>query len=120
MTSTVETMGARERSEDQMEQLFGDGWPEFIAADQVVEEYIGTVRQLFADLELVLLDGDDVPVAAGWAVPLRWDGDPANFPVDTSTLSSGPERSRGRSDPGHSGCHGGPGAPWPARPGSGW
>lgn len=80
MTWTVETMGARERPDDQIEQLFGDGWPEFITADQVVKEYIGTVRQLFADLELVLLDGDDVPVAAGWAVPLRWDGDPANLP----------------------------------------
>lgn len=82
MTSTVETMGARERPENQMEQLFGDGWPEFITADQVVKEYIGTVRELFADLELVLLDGDDVPVAAGWAVPLRWDGGPEFITAD--------------------------------------
>ncbi|MEV4467804.1 hypothetical protein AB0J51_29785, partial [Micromonospora echinofusca] len=29
-----------------------------------------------ADLELVLLDGDDELLAAGWGVPIRWDGDP--------------------------------------------
>ena len=80
MTSTVETMGARDRSADQLEDLFGDGWPAFITADEVVKEHIGTVRRLFADLELVLLDADDVPVAAGWAVPLRWDGEPAHLP----------------------------------------
>lgn len=80
MTLTVETMGARKRPEDQMDQLFGDGWPAFITADQVVKEHIGTVRQLFSDLELVLLDGDDVPVAAGRAVPLRWDGHRAHLP----------------------------------------
>lgn len=80
MTLTVETMGARARSEAQMDELFGDGWPSFITADQVVKEHIGTVRRLFADLELVLLDGEDVPVAAGWAVPLQWDGEPEHLP----------------------------------------
>jgi GNAT superfamily N-acetyltransferase len=63
-----------------MNQLFGDGWPAFITADQTVKQYIGTVRRLFANLEIVLLDADDVPVAAGWAVPLRWDGEPAHLP----------------------------------------
>ena len=63
-----------------MEELFGDGWPAFITADQTVKQYIGTVRRLFADLEIVLLDADDVPVAAGWAVPLPWDGQPAHLP----------------------------------------
>lgn len=87
MTTTVETMGARERPDDQMDQLFGDGWPAFITADQVVKEYIGTVRDLFADLELVLLDVDDIPVAAGWAVPFCWGGDPRNLPSGyTDTL----------------------------------
>lgn len=80
MSSTVETMGARDRSDDEIDELFGDGWPSFITADQVVKKHIGTVRQLFADLELVLLDADGVPVAAGWAVPLRWDGEPGHLP----------------------------------------
>ncbi len=63
-----------------MDQLFGDGWPNFITADQLVKRYIGAVRELFADLELVLLDPSDVLVAAGWAVPIQWDGDPAHLP----------------------------------------
>ncbi len=80
MTLTVETMGARDRLDEQIEQLFGDGWPEFITADREAKQHIGTVRQLFADLELVVLDTHGVPVAAGWAVPLRWDDDPAHLP----------------------------------------
>ena len=63
-----------------MDRLFGDGWPAFSTADQVVKRYIDQVRRLFADLELVLLDADDVLVAAGWAVPIRWDGGPAHLP----------------------------------------
>jgi GNAT superfamily N-acetyltransferase len=80
MTLSVEIMTARARPDDQIEQLFGDGWPAFITADHVVTQHIGKVRRLFADLEIVLLDEGDVPVAAGWAVPLRWDGDPAHLP----------------------------------------
>lgn len=80
MSSTVEPLHARPRPDAQMEQLFGDGWPAFITADRVVTQHIGRVRALFADLELVLLDADDVLVAAGWAVPLRWDGDPRHLP----------------------------------------
>ena len=63
-----------------MAALFADGWPEWITADREVPRYIGRVRDVFADLELVVLDGD-VPVAAGWAVPLRWDGEPAALPT---------------------------------------
>jgi len=32
------------------------------------------------ELELALLDGDDVIVAAGWAVPVTWNGDPDSLP----------------------------------------
>ena len=80
MPATVETPNTRTRPQHQMDRLFGDGWPAFITADQVVKRHINQVRRLFADLELVLLDADDVLVAAGWAVPIRWDGDPAHLP----------------------------------------
>ena len=53
-----------------MARLFAGGWPEFIFHDQQTKRHIGRVRELFCDLELVLLDGDEI-VAAGWAVPLR-------------------------------------------------
>lgn len=80
MPSTVEPLHARTRPEGQLAQLFADGWPSFITADQVVKQYISQVRPLFADLELALIDLDDVVVATGWAVPIRWDGDPASLP----------------------------------------
>jgi GNAT superfamily N-acetyltransferase len=80
MPSTVEPMNARPRPEDQLERLFGDGWPAFITADEVAKQYIGPVQERFPDLELVLLDDADVLVAAGWGVPIRWNGDPADLP----------------------------------------
>jgi GNAT superfamily N-acetyltransferase len=70
-----------------MAQLFADGWPAFITADREVKRHIGFIREVFADMELVLLDDDDVIVAAGWAVPIRWNGDPADLPAGyTETL----------------------------------
>jgi len=77
---TAERMQDRARPDDQLARLFGDGWPAFITADQEVKRYLGRVRELFGDLELVLLDPDDVIVAAGWSVPLRWSGDPVDLP----------------------------------------
>ncbi len=71
MSYVVEPMLARVRPKDQMARLFAGGWPAFITADQEVKQYIGRVRELFADLELVLLDPGDVVVAAGWAVPIK-------------------------------------------------
>lgn len=73
-------MHARARPAEQLDALFAEGWPAFITADQEVKRYIGPARNLFADLELVLLDEDDAIVAAGWAVSISWDGDPAHLP----------------------------------------
>lgn len=73
-------MNARPRPDDQLEALFAGGWPAFITADQDAKRHIGPVRELFGDLELVLLDAGDVIVAAGWAVPITWNGQPADLP----------------------------------------
>ena len=84
----AEPIGLRERSEEQMAELFAGGWPKFITADPEVPRYIGRVRQLFADLELVVLDSAPVLVAAGWAVPVRWDGQVSDLPTGyTDTLA---------------------------------
>lgn len=80
MSFTAEPMHARPRPQEQLDRLFAGGWPEFIFHDQETKRHIGRVRELFADLELVLLDGDE-PVAAGWAVPLCWDGEVSDLPA---------------------------------------
>ncbi|MFJ8085995.1 GNAT family N-acetyltransferase [Streptomyces sp. NPDC096205] len=74
MTLKVERADAREWQEEQLAELFSEGFPAFITADRVVKRYIGRVREYFAEFELILVDERDMPVAAGWGVPLRWDG----------------------------------------------
>jgi len=81
MSLNVERTGERERPDDQMERLFAAGFPEFITADKLIKQYIGRVREWFTDQDLILLDGDDVPVATGWGVPLRWTGEIADLPT---------------------------------------
>jgi GNAT superfamily N-acetyltransferase len=80
MALTVERMDARPRSEVQIDLLFADGWPTFISADHEVKKFIGRAREYFPALELALLH-DEVLVASGWAVPIRWGGDPADLPT---------------------------------------
>ncbi|MEV4413282.1 hypothetical protein [Catellatospora sp. NPDC049609] len=80
MTIIAEPMHARPRSPEHLAGLFAGGWPEFIFHDQQTKRHIGRIRDLFGDLELVLLD-DGVPVAAGWAVPLCWNGETDDLPA---------------------------------------
>jgi GNAT superfamily N-acetyltransferase len=63
----------------------------------VVEQHIGEVRRVFADLELALLDSHGTLVAAGWAVPIRWDGGAAHLPggYTDSLVRSLQDRERG-------------------------
>lgn len=75
----MERLHARPRPEAQLEALFTDGWPAFIAADRTVNQYIDRVREHFRDLELVIVD-DEQLVAAGWAVPVCWTGAHADLP----------------------------------------
>jgi GNAT superfamily N-acetyltransferase len=80
MSLKVERMDARPRSDEQMDLLFADGWPKFITADQEVKKFIGRAREYFPALEIALLDEEDL-VASGWAVPIRWTGDPLDLPT---------------------------------------
>lgn len=81
----VEAMKERERPADQLTALFAGGWPAFIDADEVAAEHLPRVRRLFTDWELALLDpATDELVAAGWAVPLRWDGTAGTLPAGYS------------------------------------
>ena len=75
MILAVERLDARAWSDEQLEPLFGGAFPGFITADQGVKEYIGRVRAWFPELNIILIDAGDVPVATGWGVPIRWSGD---------------------------------------------
>lgn len=76
----IERADAREWPVDALQELFSEGFPDFIAADQLVKRYIDRVREWFAGFDLMLVDGNGVPVAAGWGVPVRWDGSVEDLP----------------------------------------
>lgn len=80
MAITSEPLHLRPRPQDQLTRLLTAGWPEFIFHDKETQRHIGRVRELFRDLELVLLDDGEI-VAAGWAVPLRWNGQIDDLPT---------------------------------------
>lgn len=64
-----------------MQELFSEGFPEFITADRLAKQYIGRIREWFADLNLTLVDDHGKPVATGWGIPIGWDGRPETLPT---------------------------------------
>ena len=58
---------------------FGDVWPEFIFHDEVARTFLHHTDTTFAHLNLYLCDENDVLVAAGYGVPIAWDGSIETF-----------------------------------------
>ena len=81
MAVTVERTDAREWSDEQMEDLFSEGFPPFITADRLAKQYIGRVREWFPEWSLILVDADQNPAATGWGIPVRWDGTVDDLPT---------------------------------------
>jgi GNAT superfamily N-acetyltransferase len=81
MALKIERTDARTWSAEHLKELFSEGFPEFITADRLVKDYIGRVGEWFADLNLMLINEHDVPVASGWGVPIHWDGLPETLPT---------------------------------------
>ncbi|MFE9849448.1 hypothetical protein ACFYPN_11630 [Streptomyces sp. NPDC005576] len=81
MAVTIERSDARAWPDEQMAELFSEGFPDFIVADRLVKEYIGRVREWFTGLDLTLVDEHQVPVASGWGVPIQWDGVTETLPT---------------------------------------
>ena len=79
-TVTAVRTDAREWTDEQMADLYSDGFPEFIAADKLAKQYIGRVREWFPEWNLTLVDVEQAPVATGWGIPVRWDGSVADLP----------------------------------------
>jgi hypothetical protein len=76
---SIEPFHLRSRPAAELTALFAGGWPAFIEADDIAARHLPTVRATSADLEVALLQGD-VLVAAGWGVPITWDGTVEGLP----------------------------------------
>ena len=81
MAVTVERTDAREWSDEQLADLYSDGFPEFISADKLAAQYIDRVREWFPEWNLTLVDAEQNPVATGWGIPVGWDGTVADLPT---------------------------------------
>jgi hypothetical protein len=81
VTVTVERSDARTWPEDVLNELFAGAFPRFITADLEAKKYIGRVREWFTDLDIMLVDEHEVPVATGWGVPIRWNGKLPDLPA---------------------------------------
>jgi GNAT superfamily N-acetyltransferase len=77
---TVVSFAERPELAEELPAAIKGGWPEFTFHDPVAKRYIARVWELFADLNLVLLDQEGQIVAGGWGVPLSWDGSLAALP----------------------------------------
>lgn len=73
---------------DRLAELFADAtWPPFISADPIASACLPRIRTVFAGHELALVEDGRV-LAAGWGVPVGWDGTTAGLPTGYSdTLS---------------------------------
>ncbi len=81
----LERVGDRERPPAAWEALFAGGWPAFIDADPLAAAHLPRVREVFADLQVVLVDEhaaseEEQLLAAAWGVPIAWDGDAEHLP----------------------------------------
>jgi GNAT superfamily N-acetyltransferase len=54
-------------------------WPEFVLRDRHADTLMPLAWRCFPEWDIRLLE-DGVVAAGGWAVPLRWDGDPDSLP----------------------------------------
>jgi len=87
MSLTVERSDARPWADADLEPLFEGAFPAFITADQAAKAYVGRVREWFAGLNIIAVEDGRIPVATGWAVPVRWDGSLPGLPAGyTDTL----------------------------------
>ncbi|WP_331760184.1 hypothetical protein OG285_36610 (plasmid) [Streptomyces sp. NBC_01471] len=63
MALKIERTDAHTWPDEQLKELFSDGFPEFITADRLVKDYTGRVGEWFAIPDLTLVDEHEVPVA---------------------------------------------------------
>jgi hypothetical protein len=103
MSLAVERLDARSWADTELDPLFEGAFPAIITADKVAKKYIDRVRQWFPELNIVLVEDGHVPVATGWGVPIRWNGDVADLPAGyTDTTRRAVEGRERAEQPDHS------------------
>jgi GNAT superfamily N-acetyltransferase len=85
----VELTSARRWTDGDLADLFAEGFPDFVTADQAVKPWIGRVRECFTGFDLMLLDADDRPAATGWGVPIAWSGEAEALPRSFAQVLQG-------------------------------
>lgn len=88
MEYIVKRFDAMQFTDEQIKELFSEGFPPFITADPVAEVYIERVFECFGKYHIALIDTtEDNPMASGWGVPIRWTGEVTDLPSGyTDTL----------------------------------
>jgi hypothetical protein len=79
--SSVMRTDARTWADEHLTELFSAKFPKFIRADRLTDQYMAKVLEMFPELSLMVLDEQDVPVASGCGVPIRWDGETPTLPA---------------------------------------
>lgn len=80
MEYTVERFDARQWTDDQMDELFSEGFPPFITSDPIAHNYIERVWKYFGEYNIILVNSDNQPVGSGWGVPIQWNGEVTDLP----------------------------------------
>ena len=76
---TLASTTVRADLDEQAASLFNEHWPEFIFHDAGVKPFWARRGEYFGDWDFYALDEGRL-VGAGYGVPLRWDGTPADLP----------------------------------------
>ena len=64
-----------------MQSLHAEAWPAFFQANRSMRRYWPKLAARFAEYQFVLVDGADRTLAAGNALPIRWDGSIDDLPA---------------------------------------
>jgi len=76
----VVTFTERPDLRDAVSRLHGEAWPPFQSKGAVVQRYWNALYTDFPEFQFALLNDEAGPVAAGNAIPLRWDGQVTTLP----------------------------------------
>jgi GNAT superfamily N-acetyltransferase len=79
VTAIIVTASARPDLQEQSETALLADWPEFVLCDRHAQTLMPLAWRYFPEWDLRLLE-DGTVAAGGWAVPIRWDGDPDSLP----------------------------------------